>query len=193
MWLYFRSVRARAIRNLRSKVADKFFVLIAGLLASAVIGLRQGWQKFEWDRAVITFAIWLSGYALYHFLWAQWEIYRELQQRLELSYVSREDYARLQACKTLFKSACRLMQRLGACRAERPLLDPEGSDFRRQYEDYLALTTEVFLTVVHHPIQPLPLDASSDISAKDLRLAMTHHVEWLRDHQATLSERERVS
>jgi type IV secretory pathway TrbD component len=195
MTLYFRSVQARAIRNLRSKVADKFLVLVAGLLASAVIGSRQGWEKFDWSHAVLTFVIWFVGFALYHYLRAQWEIHNELQQKLELSYMNREDYAHLQACQTLFKSACRLKQSLGACRAERPLLDPEGREFRRQYEDYLVLTTEVYLTVVPHPIHPLPVDPSSNIPAKDLALAMTHHVEWLRDHQAalqaTISERDR--
>jgi hypothetical protein len=91
---YFGSVFGRAFRNGHKKGFDRLTTLAVALVA-ALVGAYEGgvvtfqWQNFHWKPAVYSSAAFFIVFGIFHYLRAQWEIYRDVKR--ELKGVSEEN------------------------------------------------------------------------------------------------------
>src|ERR1035438_8577301 len=81
-WPYFSKAVTKAFRNGYAKERDRLITFGLALIAAGVAAFRGNgntftWANFQWMPAAASFLVFLVLFCAFHFLRAQWEIYRE--------------------------------------------------------------------------------------------------------------------
>lgn len=162
--LYWKNILLRALRNGFSRGVG----LLLGLIVAAVtliiqdaVGLiPNGSGPTRWLAMLagvgVAFLLCMIGQTIH----AVWQHHEEREKHLAILDASFEDYARLQAAKTLWRVLLRLRQLLTSLPDEFPLKNPR---FKDSYAEYLALATaDSFISVQQDARDPLPSEGQTD-------------------------------